>query len=275
MIKRILVGLGDVAYSKVATQYAISMARQHGGMLTGVTLFDVDRLDRTGPVPVGGVEFAKELREHRMKVTREVIGQTTAEFEEACKAASVPYRILHEKGDPFEAMVSCSRYHDLMICGLKNLFEHGVIQEPPAELIRLVKEGVRPLLAVTDQYRPINRVLIAYSGSAESAKTMKRFAQLNLLPDVTVRIVTFEHSKDHADELLFDAADYLRAHGFEPETAFVPNNPAKHLLPYADDWNADLIVLGNSARNLLMRRIFGATALHVIQHTDRPLFLCQ
>ncbi len=34
-----------------------------------------------------------------------------------------------------------------------------------------------------------------------------------------------------------------------------------------------LIVVGNSAKNLLLRRIFGETALQVIQNADRPLFL--
>ena len=37
----------------------------------------------------------------------------------------------------------------------------------------------------------------------------------------------------------------------------------------------DMIVLGNSVRGYLMRKIFGETALHVIQHADRLLFLSQ
>ena len=72
MIKRILVGLGDVAYSKVATQYAISLAKQHGGRLTGVTLFDVDRLNYTGPVPIGGVVFYGAISPSEKRILKQL-----------------------------------------------------------------------------------------------------------------------------------------------------------------------------------------------------------
>jgi nucleotide-binding universal stress UspA family protein len=130
-------------------------------------------------------------------------------------------------------------------------------------------------LAVSQGFHPISKVLIAYSDSMESAKAMKRFVQMRLWPEAKLRIVTFAHQADKAEQLAGDAADYCRAHGFEPEVACVPESPKNHLLPYAAEWGADLTVVGNSARNLLLRRIFGETAWHVIRHSDRPLFLAQ
>jgi hypothetical protein len=47
------------------------------------------------------------------------------------------------------------------------------------------------VIAVSGKFRPIQKVLIAYSGSMASAKTMKRFVQLRLWPDVQLKIVTF------------------------------------------------------------------------------------
>ncbi len=40
-------------------------------------------------------------------------------------------------------------------------------------------------------------------------------------------------------------------------------------------WQADMIVLGNSAKNLLRRRVLGETALHAIRESTLPLFLSQ
>ena len=56
---------------------------------------------------------------------------------------------------------------------------------------------------------------------------------------------------------------------------YCPGSPKERLLPEAADWEADMIVIGNSARSLLSRKLFGETALHVIRNADRPLFLCQ
>ena len=275
MIKRILVGLGSLDYARSATAKAIELAELHDVQLTGVTLFDVNRIDSTGPVPIGAGQLAKELRESRHDSVQSVIQAAEVYFRSECKKAGIEHRVQRETGDPLAALISLTRYHDLVVCGLQSLFEHGVIDEPHDELAKLVKEGVRPLLAVTDKDRPIKRVLIAYSGSMESAKTMRRFVHLRMWPAAELRLVTFHEKAEAGEVLLADAAEYCRAHGFEPETEYVHKPSLANLLPYATEWGADLIVLGNSAKNLLMRRILGETALHVMRNSELPLFLAQ
>lgn len=275
MIKTILVGLGDLPHSISATHYGVQLARTHDAELTAVTLVDVRRLESTGPVPIGGGQAAKELREYRLKLSQEVVEKAVEHFKQACSGADVPFRVVYEEGDPLERTISCARYHDLMICGLRGLFEHGVIDDPPRALVRMIEGGVRPLLAVTPEPRTIERVLIAYSGSPESAKTMRRFIQARLWPNLTLRIVTFNREDEEARQLLDRAANYCRAHGFQTEVESVPGSAKEQLVPYAAKWNADLIVMGSSARNFLIRNLVGETALQVVTTADRPLFLCQ
>ena len=54
MIKRILVGLGGTEFTTVAIRRAVELAQIHQAQLTGVTVIDVERLKRVGPVPLGG-----------------------------------------------------------------------------------------------------------------------------------------------------------------------------------------------------------------------------
>lgn len=275
MIKRILVGLGSLEYARSATAKALELAKSHGAELTGVTLFDPDRLDNIGPIPIGAGQLAKELKESRLEDANAIIRAAEAHFNAECKKAGVKHSLQRETGDPLAALVSLTRYHDLVICGLRGLFERGVIDEPPNELAMLVKEGVQPLLAVSDVDRPIHKVLIAYSGSIESAKTMRRFVQFQMWPKAKLKIVTFDEHLETGEARLAKATEYFRAHGLEPETECIPKSPSAHLLPYADSWDADLIVLGNSAKNMLLRRILGETALQVMRNAERPLFLAQ
>ena len=172
-------------------------------------------------------------------------------------------------------MISHARYYDLIVFGLRGLFDYGVLDEPRDMLVRLVATGVRPILAVAPRYCRIRRVLIAYSGSIESAKAMKRFVQLDLWPDMAVRIACFDKEKDEAEDLLAEAAAYCRAHGIDPDVEYQPGPPEEHLLSCAKQYESDLIVMGNSFRNLLFRHLLGNTMLHTIQHADRPLFLTQ
>ena len=274
MIKRILVGLGGTSYTPVAIERAVQLAKRFEAEVTGVTVIDVSRLSMLGAM--GGKQTAHEMAV-RISLTKGRIEEAIGRFEAACVAEGIKYHVKQEdKEDPFDLMISLARYHDLMIFGLRSIFEYDISAEEPQDaLARLVSAGVRPIIAVSDRFRPIQKALIAYSGSMESAKAMKRFIQMSPWPNVKIKIVTFQSSEEEARQLLYDAAEYCHDHGFIVETESNPGVPKDLLLPTATRWQADLIVMGNSARNLLMRRILGETALHIIRNADRPLFLCQ
>lgn len=275
MIRRILVGLGDATYAASATQTALELAKSQGAELTGISVLDERRIASVGPVPLGAGSVAVELREHRLAECKRVIDEVIDQFEHTCQQANVPYRVQRPEGEAFRIVAEQIRYHDIMVCGLRRLLEHGVVEEPPDEFVRLIQLGMRPLVAVAPEHRPVRRVLVAYSGSMESALAMKRFVQFHFWPDVEMRIVTFELPEGQARQLLADALEYCQAHDCHVDTDYQPGPAKQSLLPYADQWKADLVVLGNSARNLLLRRIFGETMMNAVEHADRPLFLAQ
>ena len=274
MIKRILVGIGGTPFSAVATKRAIELAQAHGAELTGITIVDLERLTRVGPVPVGGGKAARDLQEHRSRETRERVEKALGDFTSACEEAGVAHSVEREQGDPFDLCIAHARYHDLFVCGLRGLFDFGVVEEPQDAVNRLIYEGVRPIIAAAPEYRSVNKVLAAYSGSMESAKALRRFVQMRLWPEATIRVVCYEddlHGK--ADELFADVERYCKAHGYAVETELQWGFASDRLLHYAESYGADLIVLGDSRRSVLMRKLCGDTTLHMIRNANRPLFL--
>jgi nucleotide-binding universal stress UspA family protein len=275
MIKRILLGLGGTPFTDVAIERALELAKEHSARITGVTVVDTKRLKQIGPLPPGGDAFAEKLRKKRLSITEQRVDKAIEKFTKKCKKSGISRMVKRETGDPFETMIAHARYNDVTIFGLKSLFDYGFTVEPRDALIRLVSQGVRPIIAVSPQFRSIRRVLIAYSGSMESAKAMRRYVQLNPWRNVDLRVVHFGKSDKGTGQLLKDAAEYCRGHGFNTETESVANSAKDHLLEYAQKNDMDLIVMGNSIRNLLFRHLLGDTVLNAIQQTDRPLFLAQ
>jgi nucleotide-binding universal stress UspA family protein len=275
MIKRILVGLGGTPYTPVAIQRAVMLAKSHEAELTGVTVLDTKRVrcEGTGLVKAPNRD---SLRVERMQIALSQIQQCVGEFESACQAANVKHRVVEESGDAFSSLVDHARYHDLMVFGLRSIFEYDFMAGAPESLlIRLVGAGVRPLIAVSDRFRSMSRVLIAYNGSMESAKAMKQFVQMRLWPNAELKLMTFHPSGDQADELLWAAAEYCRAHGFRVCHQSNPGDPRVLLLPAATMWQADMIVMGNSARSVIVRKVLGDTLLATLRDTKIPLFLAQ
>lgn len=277
MIKRILVGLGTSLTAASVTEHALAIARPRAAELCGLAVIDAARLDWTGPRPMGvGVDVAAaDLRRQRHEQAAADVAAAAEQFASRCRKADVAHRIVTETGDPFEIAADLVRYHDMCVFGLGGLFEHDVVAEPKDTLERLVSDGVRPLLAVPEEYRPIHRVLVAYSGSLESAKTFKHFVLSGLYADAQVRIVHFDDDPATATRRLEKAAGYFAAHGRPVETDHAAGDAAEELVPYAQAWQADLIVAGNSGRNLLLRRLFGETALRLLRDSPLPLYLAQ
>ena len=276
MIKRILVGLGGTPFTTVATRCATELGDLHQAQLTGVTVVDASKLAKVGPVPAGAGVYAQRMRENKKQATREGIEQAIAAFKEHCSIQKVVCRrIEHEQKDPFAAMISEARYNDLTIFGLRSIFDYGFATDPDKAIIKLLTQGVRPILAVAETYRPIKKTLVAYSGSMESAKAIRHYLYLNPWPGIKLHIVHFREGTEKEPFLLKDAADFCQAHGFDVQTDIVDGRPRVDLLPFARENDADLIVMGNSVNKALMRRLLGDTVLETIKSADRPLFLSQ
>jgi nucleotide-binding universal stress UspA family protein len=276
MIKRILVGLGGTPFTKVSTHCATELARLHQAQTTGVTVVDISKLGKVGPVPAGAGFYAQRMRERQSRVTREGIEAAVAAFKEQCGNQKVVCRrIEYEQKDPFTAMIAEARYNDLTLFGLRSIFDYGFTSDPDKAIVKLISQGVRPILAVADTYRPVKKALVAYSGSMESAKAIRHFLHLKPWPDVSLHLVHFREGAEPEPHLLKDAADFCMAHGFEVQTDQVDGQARKDLLPFAKEIDADLIVMGNSVHKTLMKQLLGDTVLETIKSADRALFLSQ
>jgi nucleotide-binding universal stress UspA family protein len=275
MIKRILVALSGTPYTTAAIQHALELARLHDAEVTGVTDIDLARIADVGPVPMGAGAAAHDLVEHRLQLTEQHVEEAIESFEAACSDAGRTGCTVRESGSPYEKIISVWRYHDLMVAGLRGLFEYGVVREPDDVLIRLISKGVRPILAVAKEHRSVHRVLVAYNGSMEAAKAMKRFLQMRLWRKITIKIVCFDRPEDEARELLTDAADYCRVYGHDVEQERLEGSARDGLLEHAAEWKADLIVMGSSSRARIIQHLLGDTALHAVSHAEIPLFLTQ
>lgn len=273
--KRILVSLSGSPYTRAAIDHAIELAKRHDADLTGVTVVDSDRLARVGPIPIGGGAAASDLTRYREEISAERVEQCIAQFQDECRQASLACSVVRETGDALNELISLWRYHDLTIMGLRGLFEYGVVHNPDDVLIRLVTRGIRPILAVSDAFRPIKRVLIAYNGSLEAAKAMKRFAQMQLWVQPAVRVVCYQQQADDAARLLSDAANYLSAHGIDAEYEASDVDPRDGIIQDIDAKGIDLVVIGSTARSWIARQVLGDTVLYAIRHAAIPLFLAR
>ena len=273
MITRILVALSGTPCTASAIAHGVALAKEHQAELTGVTVFDSNRLQDVGPIPMGGGAAAHELAEHRMENAKEHIEEAISQFEEVCENAAIAHRILRESGDSAACLLADWRYHDLTVIGLRGLFEYGVLHDNGHLVLDVIGAGLRPLLAVSEEHREINSAMIAYDGSPLAARAMKAYCMLGIWKAIPTTITCFQGHEDDAQTLLSDAASYVKSHAFEVTTKSIDEKPRNAILETMTSSNADLLVMGAAKRTRLGRKLLGDTARFAIENATRPIFL--
>lgn len=275
MLKRILVDLSDIHRTDGIVRQATDLAWRHQAELTVVVEPEVSEIaypNQSQTIAAAG--WARALHRQQLVESRAQVSAALENLRRLCGIKDVRYSIIERDGDPFQTIVELFRFQDLLVCGTDARFDEACLDPGCEELIRLVEDGVRPLLAVSDEYRPVRKALIAISPAVDSARALKHYLHLGAWPGAEVKIVTFQGEVD-PEELLAEAVAYARQHGVEAEQEVLSGPMSQELLPHAVECEADVVVLGNTDHSRLARWFFGGAIKEIIRESDRSLFLCR
>ena len=123
----------------------------------------------------------------------------------------------------------------------------------------------------------MDRILLAYDGSEESKRALDAAAALggegaNVLvvtvaqPLSTVGFDTVPNpfSEEEQTEIVEEAIDLLTEKGENPVAVRPVGSRVEEIVGTAQDWDADLIVIGTRGYGLLGRMLFGSTSRGVV-----------
>jgi nucleotide-binding universal stress UspA family protein len=132
------------------------------------------------------------------------------------------------------------------------------------------------------------KILLAIDGSGPSHSAVEEVAQRSWPSPSTVRILAViqpytppateivlasatleeirQRQTQEAEQLTREAAERIAAPGLSVETAVREGDPRTAIVDVADEWLADLIVLGSHGRTGLTRLVMGSVAQAVVAH---------
>jgi nucleotide-binding universal stress UspA family protein len=115
------------------------------------------------------------------------------------------------------------------------------------------------LKAVASQYRPAEtQVRVVHVLQPIAVSTPPQMA-----PDYTPEL---RDQAKEAEKLVQNAAQSLRSQGFQVDTEIDKGDIRERILDTAQNWHADLIVLGSHGRGGLSRMLLGSVAESVTRH---------
>lgn len=169
-----------------------------------------------------------------------------------------------------DILVETSRFMDLIVVSLSasDSAQRGSVGE-------IILDSHRPVLVVPPQCNgmQLDRVMIAYDGSAEASSAIRGALPLLQLAK-TVVLVEVEEKQSLFP--MTDAATYLAQHGVSCEVEQLSNSPlgiAETLLDFAAEFRADYLVMGAYGHSRLRQTFFGGVTRHMLSAAEVPLVL--
>jgi len=282
MIKRILVALDPDGDTPVATRYAIRLAQKFDASITGLAVVDTSNIQSAIGVGGHGAEISgRVIWAELADETRIIAENLLKRFQNSVKKAGVRHRDVKKQGASTDLIIEEMKYHDLLIVGKDSHYFYNEPDKETGTLAKVVKKGNAPTLIVTDEYRDVERIVIAFDGSGPAARTLKGF--IHLLPygkslEIELMIVSGGNSieeMDRASTILSQAETYLKEHGFYYITKRVleKGRPGERILNIQLERNPDLLLLGAHSVSAIRRAVFGSTTQYMIENSQGPLFL--
>lgn len=278
MIKKILVALDLDLDTPVATRYAIEIARRYNASITGLAVVDTEHIaseSRGGGI--GSMYYAEKMRKGLTQETRQRAQELLHEFGESVKDKDVKFVEHIKEGVPYEQIVDEMKYHDLFIVGKDPHFFYGHPKQRTQTLARVVKAIIGPALVVGEEYRTVDRVLVAYDGSPASARTMRRFVHhqpFGTGMKIDVLNIYGSGGATASELLLRQALEYMQSHGFDAQPiSRGGDHPGEEIVAYARAIDADLIVAGSHSVSKVSKMFFGSTTASLLDDIPVALYL--
>ncbi len=190
-----------------------------------------------------------------------------------CVKADVPVETRLLVGEPAKATSRLGYTADLIVVG-----RHGEYARRGRALGCHVLEGVlrkatRPVLIAANQARPIERILVAYDGSAAASVALSVAAHLATEWRTTVVMATVAEKR--VDQgVLMEGMAYLQPYGLPEKTLLLEGTAGEEIVHVAAEESADLIVMGAYCHGRAREFITSGTLGQVVRRSDRPVLVC-
>lgn len=272
----LLVHVDDTPACEARLTAARDLARAGSAHLTGLAIAEVMMIPEFMPGPVME-QLHADARERNDRLRgRFEAGVRGEPFTTEWRATDQ----LEAGGTVLDLMALHARYADLAIVGQPDpAADRPVVPtDLPAQLAVL---SGRPVMGIPRDWRPGpvgRRVLVAWDGGREAARAVNDALPLLRGADA-VRVATFTRSDratGHGDVPGADLATHLARHDVHVESqhSIMPDVGAGDaILDAADEYRADLIVMGAYGRARLREFVLGGATRQVLRSMTRPVLM--
>ncbi len=273
-VKHILVPTDGSESAMIGVRYAAAVASRCDATLHGLYVVDIKLLEgpflRDISASLGTAPYANY--QGNIALILEERGKSALEAVKAiCQEAGVPCETRQTTGLVARAILEASELVDLIIMGRTG--EHsewleGIVGSTTEAVVRRASQ---PVLVTASSSPGSKRFVVAYEGSAHAKRALQVAAAVGADWQVPLHVLVV--SEKGGPALLDEARAYLEPHDLPVEYVARTGDPSEAIVEYAEECQADLLVMGAYGHTKVRELVVGSTTTYAMNHAPCPLLL--
>jgi nucleotide-binding universal stress UspA family protein len=275
MIRSLLIALDGSPSGDAACVVGLCWAGRHDALAVGCGIVDEPGILVTEPA-VFEESLKRPITARQMDSERKRVQEVLDVFAERCAQASVACRTVELAGTPWSQLIDEAQRHDLILLGRETQFDAGSRGRVDGTLVRVIKDGPRPVVVVPLRPGAGEAVVVAYDGSLQAARAVYSFEASGLGHGRNVHVVSVVPAgTSEAARHAARAAAFLRARGIETicEVVTSKQRPADIVLQRVESLDAGLLVMGAYGQPGLREFFLGSLTRAALAQSPVPIFL--
>ena len=183
--------------------------------------------------------------------------------------------LIHETGFLVDCLSQFEASYDLIVLGKRGEAAEFASRHLGANLERIVRSSHKPCLVTSRQFKPLERVLVAYDDSPSSQKILQFIANSAIFAGLELHIVTVAKSATDKTAIarIESAKQLMQQAGFEPVCAVIEGHSEKAISNYITDRDISLLLMGAYGHNRIRHLVIGSTTAQMLRSSNVPVLL--
>lgn len=216
-----------------------------------------------------------ELEHEKAKLNHEKAKLILQNAARSLKAAGVDeINLIHKTGFLVDCLEEFEENYDLIVLGKRGEAASFASGHLGANLERVVRSSRKPCLVVPFEYKPIQRLMVAYDGSKTGNKILQFIGESRLFKGLELHLVTVAtNESSQASERLNQGEEILNDAGFSPICHLLQGEAEKAIANSINELEIHLLIMGAYGHSRLRHLVIGSTTAQMLRSSNIPVLL--
>ncbi len=195
-------------------------------------------------------------------------------FHQMCSDNGVNGKLVIESGDITRKICERATMTDLIVLKIVHP-PRGGLSTLNSPFRAIINNSSRPILGVPSRASQFQRALLAYDGGERSKEALFVATYLAEMWKTELIVFTSMEGTKIKPEVQDYVRRYLDIHEVEADYLITENDRMASLRKTAEDYQADLILMGSYSRSLIQEMFIGSSLDYMLRESDVPIFICR